>query len=85
MPAWAKEALAKIKAQEKIKEIKEQGGTLMEVRALTQPEQKYTYAQSMQLRDRRDASVISVGILAALGMALQHMVWIPESNGNRWI
>ena len=30
-------------------EIKEQGGTLMEIRALTQPEQKYTYAQSMQL------------------------------------
>ena len=30
-------------------EIKEQGGTLMEIRALTQSEQKYTYAQSMQL------------------------------------
>ena len=25
-----------------------EGGTLMEIRALTQPEQKYTYAQSMQ-------------------------------------
>lgn len=28
---------------------KEQGGTMMEIRALTQPEQKYTYSQSMQL------------------------------------
>ncbi len=33
----------------KSEKIKEQGGTLMEIRALTQPEQKYTYAQSMQL------------------------------------
>jgi len=30
------------------KEVKN-GGTMMEIRALTQPEQKYTYAQSMQL------------------------------------
>ncbi len=46
---WAKEALAKIKAQEKEKKAKGQGGTLMEIRPLTQPEQKYTYSQSTQI------------------------------------
>lgn len=49
MPDWAKEALAKIKTQEKEKSRKVGRNADMEIRALTPAEQKYTYAQSMQL------------------------------------
>ena len=49
MPDWAKEALAKIKEQQKEKKQKIGRNADMEIRALTPAEQKYTYAQSMQL------------------------------------
>lgn len=49
MPDWAKEALAKIKQQEKEKSNEIGRNADMDIRPLTPTEQKYTYAQSMQL------------------------------------
>lgn len=49
MPDWAKEALAKSRSSRKRKNRKIGRNADMEIRALTPAEQKYTYAQSMQL------------------------------------
>lgn len=49
MPDWAKEALVKIKQQEKRKSNEIGRNADMDIRPLTPTEQKYTYAQSMQL------------------------------------
>lgn len=82
MPDWAKEALAKIKAQEKEKKQKIGRNADMEIRALTPAEQKYTYAQSMQLEDRPPISVICVAILTALDTALYHLDGHPNTMEN---
>ena len=84
MPDWAKEALAKIKAQEKKRKSRKVGRNAdMEIRALTPAEQKYTYAQSMQLEDRPPISVICVEILTALDTAFIPLGQTPEHNGKR--
>ena len=49
MPQWAKEALNAIKNQEKAKKPTAGRNADMEIRPLTLSEQKYTYAQSMQI------------------------------------
>lgn len=54
----------------------------MEIQALTQPEQKYTYAQSMQLEGRRDVLDISEVILPPLDMAFILLGLIRGSNGK---
>ena len=56
------------------KKSKEQGGTLMEIRALTQPEQKYTYAQSMQLEGQTGCIGHLRGILPLWIWLLYHLV-----------
>lgn len=54
----------------------------MEIRALTQPEHKYTYAQSMQLEGQTGASGICEGILPPLDMAFILLGLIQGSNGK---
>lgn len=49
MPDWAKKALAKTRHRKKRKNRKVGRNADMEIRALTPAEQKYTYAQSVQL------------------------------------
>ena len=66
MPDWAKRSPAKIQSQEK-RRNQRAGGTLMEIRALTQSEQKYTYAQSMQLEGQTGCIGHLRGGFAALG------------------
>ncbi len=82
MPNWAKEALSKNQGTGKGEKIKEQGGTLMEIRALTQPEQKYTYAQSMQLEGQTGCIGHLQGILPALDMAFTLLGLIQGSSGK---
>ena len=55
----------------------------MEIRALTPAEQKYTYAQSMQLEGQTPISVICVEILTALDTAFIPLGRTPEHNGKR--
>lgn len=55
----------------------------MEVRALTQPEQKYTYSQSTQIAGQTGCIGHLRGDFAPLAMAFILLGLTPESNGNR--
>ena len=72
MPDWAKEALAKIKEQQKEKNRKIGRNADMEIRALTPAEQKYTYAQSMQLEGQTSNIGHLRGDFASSGYGFLH-------------
>ena len=55
----------------------------MEIRPLTPTEQKYTYAQSMQIEGQTGQSDICVAILQQQAMAFIPLGLIPDPNGNR--
>lgn len=82
-PDWAKEALAKIKAQEKRKTEKS-GGTLIWRYDLYCPKNRNTpIPRVCSLRGRRATLGICVAILPTLDMAFIPLGLIPESNGKR--
>ena len=54
----------------------------MEIRALTPAEQKYTYAQSMQLEGQTGTIGHLRGDFATTAMAFTPLGLIPDHNGN---